>query len=84
MTPLSKAELFELKRWAQISAMIHVPDLVLRCVHMATEALDQDRVLLEAYRRVVAVTRMANDRSPDIRVGNALRSLDEIQKEVLK
>jgi len=39
MKPLSEAELFELKRWAQISGMIHVPDLVLRCVHMARASL---------------------------------------------
>ena len=47
-----------------------------------TAGLDKDRVLLEAYRRVVAVARMANDRSPDIRVSNALRSLDEIRNEL--
>ena len=40
MKQLDDHELQELKKWAERSAIIDVPDLVLRCVHMAEELAD--------------------------------------------
>lgn len=40
MKTLDDYELDELKKWAESSTMIQVPDLVLRCIHMARVSLD--------------------------------------------